>query len=189
MKPVYIAPASFDPNKNISVVPCGAGMLSCLTGLTVDHWMDRIVNFRKRNKRYTQEYTHFYSRKSSYWRDKYTLYFTEAMHFLKPYNPKEVVEFTKGRKLHSLMNNYCQEDKTYVVWFNDPGHIAIIHNKEYWDNDSDGIPLGSYNVWSGYNVKVIMEITPKMHDKMDPFDCDGVDVTPSDWVSLLLLAA
>lgn len=182
MKPVYISPVSFAPDSYIPTVPCGAGMLSCLTGHTVEQWMKRIVNFRKRKKRYTSEYTHFYMDKGKYWSDRYTLYFTEAMHFLKPYKVKDPVEFAKRRPLHKVMKDYCEEDKTYVIWFDDPGHIAIIHNKEFWDNDSEGIPLGSYNIWYNYKITTIMEIEPKMHDRNEPLDHDEIDITPSDWI-------
>jgi len=187
MQPVYISPVSFDPCSPIYTVPCGAGMLSCLTGLTVDHWMNRIINFRNKNKRYKKEYTDLYTYKGTYWRDKHTLFFTEAMHFLKPYNPRKVVEFKKPPTLRSLMKK-CPEDKTYVIWFKDDnfgGHTGIIHQKAYWDNDTEGATLNDFNVWLDYKVKYMVEITPKLHNKMIPLEEGEIEVTPSECSHIL----
>lgn len=185
MQPVYITAVSFDPNSYLSSVPCGAGMLSCLTGLTVDHWIKRIVNYRKKNKRYKDEYTDFYTSKGEYWYDRYRLYFNEAMHFLKPYNPKKVIEFRNPPTLRNLMTKKCHKDKTYVIWFKDRwfgGHTAIIHQGAYWDNDTTkGVTVKDYNHWHDYKVAYMVEITPKMQDKMIPLEEGEIDITPSEW--------
>lgn len=169
MEPVYITKATFDEDSPMWSVPCGAGMFSCLTGYTVDHWVKRILNYRKRCKRYTNEFTSWESvadykkeyKRGTYWTDESVLYFSEAMYFLKPYKPRNMKTFKRRPKLRRLMEQHCDPKKTYIIWFDDPGHVAIIHKRVYWDNDSEEITLNDYNDWYKYRVKRMVEITPE----------------------------
>lgn len=158
-----LTPARCEPNSKLWSVPCGAGALSVLSGHTVESWQRRILNFRKRNKRHNTEFTNFYPKRGKYWTDDKTLYFTEAMYFLKRYKARKPVVCRKKKMLRSrIKDGTFSKDKSYVIWYSHPDHIAIIHKGEFWDNDMDRVdPTSPHNFWARQKVTYYVEITPK----------------------------
>lgn len=112
-------------------VPCGVAAFSILNGETIDTWSDRIIDFRRKHDRYEDEFTQWH-KGYRFYSDRSTLYYKEAIHFLKPWAKGSVICLPRKIQLKNLVENHLKPKRTYFIWLDE--HAGVVHDKQFFDN-------------------------------------------------------
>lgn len=127
---------SLSPDEHIGP-PCGSVALSVLNGEKPLINISKILEFRKTQKIYQDEYV--YSRENFY-NDSRVIYFREILHFFSPYfHTKSRIVWVKKKINVLYFSELLNPRHTYLVA--STIHLQIIRNNKIWDTAGTNVPI------------------------------------------------